>query len=543
MSFSGRIRLYLVLVAIIPPLLILTVIYFHSTRQLEELKEQNIYGDLKKFDAFYASLKNEMQISIKQMLTSADFRYALMTLDSSRGTTVDLDPRPYGMDFMELLDNSYTVLASYNRPGLIGELIQKQMPVPQSGSAGFAETVEYDRGGSHAAITFMTPLSDGKIMYTGRYLNSWYQQRLGELLGATIQIYTEADTPVVYQNMSPGTIYKTDDGYEAVLVGGAGADYLVAAKFRSSDQRPIYVSLLGLTGLVAVISALTAILLGFYITGRAKREIDNLVVASSRIASGDFSTPVMAYEEGEFSHLADSLTDTMGKLKKLQKDLAVAEKIAVWQTMGRKVAHEIKNPLTPIAISADDLRRSYYEQQPKFGAILEETTTTIKNEVNRVTRLLDQFVSFARMNPPSIQSVPLESVLNALSALYQRESAAGRFKIVNTSHRASISIDPDAVTQVLINLIKNGFESADGASVAINVYDDKEYLAISVEDTGPGFSKEKLADPFQPYMSTKKGGTGLGLVIAYRIVHDHGGTIELQNRQQGGGVVRLRLPQ
>jgi signal transduction histidine kinase len=543
MSFSGRIRLYLILVAIVPPLLILTVIYLHSARQLEELNQQNIAGDLKKFDSFYASMQNEMQISINQMLASADFRYALVSLDSSRGHTVNLDPRPYGMDFMEVLDSSYTVLASYDRPGLIGEPIQESLPRSDSGDAGFVETVEYDRNGPHAALTYISPLDDGNILYTGRYLNTFYQQRLGELLGAAIQVYTDTDTLPLYQSMKPGSIYKTDNGYQSVLVGGPDSRYLILADFRSSDQRPIFLSLLGLTGLVAVLSALAAIVLGFIITGRAKREIDNLVVASSRIASGDFSTPVMAYEEGEFSHLADSLTDTMEKLKKLQQDLATAEKIAVWQSMGRKIAHEIKNPLTPIAVSADDLRRSYYEQLPNFGAILEETTTTIKTELRRVTKLLDQFSSFARMAPPEIREVPLDQFLESVNSLYNREASGRKFKILNTSHRKTVTIDPDTIKQVLINLVKNGFEAGDNPTVTVNVYDDKEFLDISVEDTGPGFSKEKLADPFQPYLTTKKGGSGLGLVVAYRIVHDHGGSIELKNRQQGGGVVRIRLPQ
>ncbi len=543
MSFSGRIRLYLILVAIVPPLLILTVIYFHSAKQLEELNEQNIANDIKKFDSFYSSMQNEMKISISQMLTSADFRYALVTLDSSRGSSVPLDPRPYGLDFMEVLDSSYVVRASYDRPGLIGEPIQKSLPASHTGDAGFMETVEYDKSGPHAAVTYLASLPDGNLLYTGRYLNSFYQQRLGELLGASIQIYTDIDTLPVYRSMNAGSIYKTDNGYESVLVGGQDSRYLIVAGFRSSDKRPIFLSLLGLTGLVGILSAVAAIVLGFIITGRAKREIDNLVVASSRIASGDFSTPVMAYEEGEFSYLADSLSDTMAKLKKLQKDLATVEKIAAWQTMGRKIAHEIKNPLTPISVSADDLRRSYYEQQPNFGAILEQTTGTIKTELHRVTKLLDQFSSFARMSPPAIQQVRLDQFLDSISALYQREMNNGKFQIKSTSRRDTVSLDPDAIKQVLINLIKNGFESCETGSVIVNVYDDKDFLDISIEDTGPGFSKERLTDPFQPYLTTKKGGSGLGLVIVYRIVHDHGGDIELKNRQQGGGVVRLRLPQ
>jgi nitrogen fixation/metabolism regulation signal transduction histidine kinase len=220
----------------------------------------------------------------------------------------------------------------------------------------------------------------------------------------------------------------------------------------------------------------------------------------------------------------------------------MAEKIAAWQAMGRKLAHEVKNPLTPISISIDDLRRSYSEHRPEFEQILKETTATTKNEINRLTKLIDQFVDFARMNPPEITSMRPEEVIDPVKALYRSSLADHQLKFNNMSLRDHWRVDPEQIRQVLINLIKNSFESAEGVQVTVDITDSRDGITIQIEDTGPGFPDEVLRAGFQPYLSKKADGTGLGLVISQRIVHDHGGTIELYNRKAGGAGVSITLP-
>jgi nitrogen fixation/metabolism regulation signal transduction histidine kinase len=434
------------------------------------------------------------------------------------------------------------VLATFHRPGLLGEKIQRDFDPERFDTTGCIETVEYDIEGPHAAFTYVRQIDQSMLLYAGRYIDARYRQRLAELLDADVSVYVDVDTPLVYAGMEKGTLYETGGEFQAVLAGTAASDFFLVATFETGAEKPIFLSLLSVTGVVALFSVIAAVALGMFITGRAKREIDNLVQASSRVAAGDFTTPVMAYEEGEFSQLADSFSDMMVKLKGLQKELATAEKIAAWQAMGRKVAHEIKNPLTPIAISVDDLRRSYRERLPQFSNTLEETTATIKSEVNRMTKLLDQFVSFARMSAPVIRAVEADTFLREVTALYRREIDSGGLTVVNTCRRNKFRLDPEAFKQVLINLIKNGLEAADDAVVTLTMSDEEDALNLRVEDSGPGFTEEKLQNSFEPYVSTKKGGSGLGLVICHRIVHDHGGTMELYNRREGGGGVRIRLP-
>jgi len=327
------------------------------------------------------------------------------------------------------------------------------------------------------------------------------------------------------------------------LLTSRQGEYSVLAKFYPPNQSASMASFTQAISLVALASVLAAVVLGVFISIRTRREFDNLVEAFGKVASGNLNTTVMAYSEGEFSHLADSFSEMTRKLRLSQERLATSEKIAAWQAMARKIAHEIKNPLTPIGLSADDLRRSYQERLPGFDQTLDTNTRLIRSEVNRLTRLLDEFVAFARMKPPEPQNVNPDKLLDRLRTLYQAELAGGRLAIDLQTARSQVRLDPDLITQLLVNLVKNSLETDQTSSVRVTVSDNEIDLVISVTDTGPGFSETVLARQFEPYLSSKQGGSGLGLAICQRIVHDHGGHIEMNNRTEGGAEVTVQLPQ
>lgn len=542
MSLAGRIRVYLIAVAVLPPLIVMAVIYFHSARQAEAAGRQQAFDSLQRYLSFSDALKSDIENRTDSLRLSGEFENALRLIKTGRADRARLDPRPYGLSFMEILDSDYTVLATYHRPGL---LAQKISDIPQNKETATSfplETMEYDIQGGHPAFTYIIPVDNKLSLYTGRYIDDRLRRQLAELLDAEITLSFDSLSSSAPAGMERGTLYDNEDRYQAVLVGGEDNGFYLVATFNVTGDRPLLVSLIKLTGLVAFFSVLIAVVLGFYITGKAKREIDNLVAATSRVASGDFNTPVMAYEEGEFAQLADSFTEMTVRLKALKRELATVEKIAAWETIGRKIAHEIKNPLTPISISADDLRRSYYEKLPDFEKTLEETTATIKSEVTRLTRLLNEFVSFARMKSPTIRDIPAASFLDGLRNLYKHEILNGRLNITDSTNLKKFRLDPEAIKQALINLIKNGFEASDDSAVTVMFSSTEKNLNITVEDTGPGFSKAKLSDSFEPFTSTKAEGSGLGLVICHRLVHDLGGTMKFYNRKQGGAGVKITLP-
>ena len=542
MSLTGRIRAYLILIALLPPLLVMTVIYFHSVGQAEDFDQRSASEALNKYTRFETRFKNELERKIREIAAGSTVQQAILLIKSNRAGRVDLSSDLSGVDFLEIVDYNLHVVASGHRPGLIGEPI---LPADRAGvvdTVHAMETIEYDINGAHAAFAFTVPLSSHMYLYSGEYISDDYRALARELLNADVQLTFPLGTQTALADMDVKQLYRRGDSLTAVLAGGPAAGFYLTAGFVENASRPAFVSLLRVTGLVALVTTLIAVALGMYITSRAKREIDNLVNATSRVAEGDFATPVMAYEEGEFAQLADSFSEMMLKLKALQNRLGTAEKIAAWQAMGRKLAHEIKNPLTPISISVDDLRRSYDENLPEFDRTLHETTSTIKSEISRLTRLLDQFSGFARMAPPQLRDVRPNDLLEPIRSLYRTQIEAGRLLIDNRSTIRSVRLDDEQIRQVLINLIKNGIETGDKTHVQLDMKDVAGDLTIAVEDDGPGFSGDVLSNNFQPYLSNKKNGSGLGLVICQRIIFDHGGAIELYNRKEGGAGVRITLP-
>jgi len=542
MSFSGRIRLYLVLIALLPPALIMAVVYFHSLSQARDTEKTLAQEALYKFSRFDQRRRGGMLADVKTIANDGSLHRAVRLLAAGRDRQVNIRPHLVTLDFIEIVDSSYRVLATGHRPGLLGERLRTDRKLPAPDTIACFETVEYDIDGAHAAVANIVPLPDNTYLYAGHYLDRDYLTMLTEVTGADADICFPTDDRPMYVDMKPRQLYLQSDSLLTVLAGGPETGFFLIAHFPPGAARPVFTSLLKVTGAVAVASVVLAILIGVYVTSQAKREIDNLVDATSRVAEGDFNTPVMAYQEGEFSQLADSFSQMMVRLKSVQHKLVTTEKIAAWQAVGRKLAHEIKNPLTPISISIDDLRRSHQEGLADFDQVLVQTTSTIKSEINRLTDLLDSFVKFARMTPPTIVSVRLKSIAELIQTLYRSQVDNNRLAVACAGRLESIEVDPDQIQQVLINLIKNGLETAPDSRVTVEISETSDNVNITVADNGPGFPDEILKAGFQPHLSKKSGGSGLGLVVCQRIIHDHGGTIELHNGKDGGAVVRIKLP-
>jgi nitrogen fixation/metabolism regulation signal transduction histidine kinase len=266
-----------------------------------------------------------------------------------------------------------------------------------------------------------------------------------------------------------------------------------------------------------------------------------LTGGAERVASGDFSNPVISSGENEFSDLAESFNRMMRQLSEYREKLIISQKIAAWQTIGRKIAHEVKNPLTPISIAIDDLRQSYHEQSPAYEKILDECSETIKGEVNRLKKLIDQFSSFAKMPDPELIDIPAEKFLRDITVLFREEMADGRLVIDNRLDKKPIYLDPDQMRQVIINLIKNSLEAGGRQTNLILDREENSFLAV-VEDDGPGMPDKIIEEGPAPYYSTKEKGSGLGLIICQRIVYDHGGTMSIENKLEGGARVIITLP-
>lgn len=545
MTSTLKIRLYLILVALLPAAAVFAVLYIHISTEAENQIRLEMMSQVNTGRLLINQQGELVRQNLQRLGAERSVRSVLLRIrDGSLRTGDRLETAASGLDFVELLDAGNTVISSSHRSGLIGQIMEtapEQNPAQQPARL----SVEYDRNGQHAALVGRVELADGYSLSGGQYLHPPLIAAWHEISGAEFEMVFADDSTVdltPYHQMQPAELYDHNNRFVSVIAGSAEAGLYLLILPSATDRSDLLSSLVQIAGLVGLITFALAVVLGLYITGRSRREISNLVEATSRVAAGDLSTPVMAYEEGEFSILADSFSNMMTNLRESTRKLAASEKIAAWQMVGRKIAHEIKNPLTPIAISTDDIRRSYQEKLPGFENTLMQNTAMIKAEIKRLTQLLDEFVSFARMRPPERLNVSLDQLLGDIAALYRPQVEAGRLAMQNRSGRKEIFVDPDQFRQLLLNLIKNGLETGDDSHVTVLVDDKDGQILIELSDDGPGFPKEMLDNRFEPQLSTKEGGSGLGLVICQRIVLDHGGSIELQNRPEGGATVRMVIP-
>lgn len=230
--------------------------------------------------------------------------------------------------------------------------------------------------------------------------------------------------------------------------------------------------------------------------------------------------------------------DNLTKLEKMQR-------MAAWREVARRIAHEIKNPLTPIQLSAQRLRRRYPEILNEKNSVFDQCTNTIITQVDELKRLVSEFSQFARM--PKVQKSPdnLTKLANQTLFLYQEGHKSITFTCSERQPIPIFSFDGEQIKRCLINLLDNAVAVLpDGGNIDIVLAldEEKENVFLMVYDDGPGISKENKLKLFEPYFSTKKTGTGLGLAIVSTIVSDHNGYIRVQDHEPTGTVFIIELP-
>ncbi len=230
--------------------------------------------------------------------------------------------------------------------------------------------------------------------------------------------------------------------------------------------------------------------------------------------------------------------------------LLQAQRDAAWGEVARRLAHEIKNPLTPIQLSAERLRRKYLQtMSPDEAQILDRATHTIVQQVEAMKEMVNAFSDYARAPDMDINRFSVERLVNEVVDLYRAQESEIAIVLHADDKLPPLEADMGRIRQILHNLVRNSIEALENTedghidvTVSANQYHDADIIEIVVEDNGPGFNTGSMSQVFDPYVTTKPKGTGLGLAIVKKLVEEHAGTIEAENRQDGGAVIRIRLP-
>jgi nitrogen fixation/metabolism regulation signal transduction histidine kinase len=291
---------------------------------------------------------------------------------------------------------------------------------------------------------------------------------------------------------------------------------------------------------------LLSILVGFLLSDDIIRPVVHMENAIQRVISGDYSFRILTRSQDELSVLANSFNTMISELEQSRTKLRQTEKVTAWQEIAQRMAHEIKNPLTPIKLSAQRIERAYTQGSPKTGEIIRGAVNSISDEINKLNQLLAEFRDFARLPEPNLEKVDIAEMLESLIETY---SSSYPEIIPNTEglNSYTVRIDANQMNRVFSNLLKNGCEAMRGKG-EISLRTDlvrkghTHYCRIQIEDSGSGIPGELEEKVFHPYFTTKEHGTGLGLPIVERIIADHHGEIWFESQEGVGTTFFIDLP-
>ncbi len=311
---------------------------------------------------------------------------------------------------------------------------------------------------------------------------------------------------------------------------------------------PLYVRSQGLflsvvITLIVVAMVTTSFLLSRIISRRISQPIEELASATERVAKGELDFKVDVDAKDEIASLVEAFNRMTADLKRYKEDLVKAERLAAWRDVARRVAHEIKNPLTPLQTTIYRLRERFRKSQnTEVIAMLD----TMARKVEDLIAMANRFSEFAKMPEPNPKPIDLnELVLNVITLF---ESSVERISIKKhlEENLPQIHADPTQVRRLVENLVKNAIEAMPkGGTLSVRTFRLADrigpFIRLEISDTGQGIPEEMKQKIFDPYFTTKPTGSGLGLALVHRIVKDHGGKIDFET-SPSGTTFRIDLP-
>lgn len=299
------------------------------------------------------------------------------------------------------------------------------------------------------------------------------------------------------------------------------------------------------TGIIvlAVILVASSFVAARVVTRRTLRPLQQLAAATQRVADGDLTHRVdLGHKDarGEIGMLASSFNVMTGNLEQAQRNLARTERIAAWREVARRLAHEIKNPLTPIQVSIHRIKKRL-KGDDEDTHVIEECLDSILKEVTNLRSIAEEFSTFAKLPEPRFAELDVNEAIRSVLELYT--TSLENIEVVTSygERLPAVRADQDQIRSVFSNIIKNAIEAMpDGGVIVIitSVEAGSEpgasrYVRVEISDSGGGIPKDVSDQIFNPYFTTKSEGTGLGLALAYRIIQDHNGNISFSTSADG----------
>jgi two-component system nitrogen regulation sensor histidine kinase NtrY len=558
-SLRARLLTGFVLVAVPPLLALALIVDALVTRSFDDAASRRLAAAL---GAMQARLESMRRTATERVSAAAREDLPSGRLDEEERTRCDRIAVKRELPLVAIADAAGRLLCSHHWPAGFG-LRDDATALTPDGSLRFEKVAEGYGMSERLAVTATRPgvfRGEPVVLRGGVFLDPPLLSELSGLMQCQVGLRDEPRGLWIAPQGSPLAAWA-----RPALAAPTGGVELPAGSFRwaassigeglflvvavpRDDLQIVIGTVRRLALAVAGGALLLALVSSVWLSGRIAGPVRSLAGGARRVAAGDLSARVDTAGPGEVSELAEAFNRMIAELQESRERLLQAERVAAWREMARRMAHELKNPIFPIQVSIETLRRAYDRAEPEdaeggLGTLIRDSCDTILQELQALRGVIDEFSRFARMPQPRPQ--PLDANVAVEQALDLQQARAGGVRVERelAPGLPAVMADRDLLARAVSNLVANAFEAmGEGGTLRLRTAAAAGAVRIEVEDTGPGLTDEQRTRLFTPYYTTKAGGTGLGLAIVQGIVSDHGGRIEVQSVPGAGTTFAILLP-
>jgi nitrogen fixation/metabolism regulation signal transduction histidine kinase len=289
------------------------------------------------------------------------------------------------------------------------------------------------------------------------------------------------------------------------------------------------------------LAILLIIILSTFLANQISAPIEKLTKATRSVGRGDMDIQIDAPESGEIKELINGFNLMVRELKKNQVELAEVERESAWREMAKQVAHEIKNPLTPMKLAVQHLVVAHKDKSNKFDSIFDKVTKTIINQIDTLKNIASEFSSFAKMPSMKLEEIDLIKIITDTTDLFIEEKCD--ISVVAKSTSITLMSDKEQTQRMFVNLIRNAIQ-ANANKISISIVKKDKIISIEIADNGTGIKEDIKQNIFEENFTTKESGMGLGLSLTKRFLNMISGVISVKETSPTGTVllIEIRIP-
>ena len=365
------------------------------------------------------------------------------------------------------------------------------------------------------------------------------RDRVASAAGRTLRVAVVVAVPEVY--------------FERLQEAGEVADVYSRLQRQGASVSELYAWVFGVLAFLVIV---VAFLIGAIVSRRVTKRVAALAEASRKVGAGDLTVVLPTSATDEITDLTQAFNDMVRDLRDSRTRIEYLQRISAWQDFARRLAHEIKNPLTPIQLAAQEMDETYQGDDEAYRDKLEHARAIIEEEVATLRRLVGEFSAFAKLPQADLSPADLVDVVHAIEASVPAilEDVGGgapapvEVRTSAATEAIRVRMDPMMLKRGADNLVRNAIQAVyeakpeGGGRVWVHAYVSGRSGFIEVRDNGPGIEREVWERVFDPYYTTRAEGTGLGLAIVKKVVLEHGGEVRLDRAPEGGARFSIELP-